>query len=222
MSVASPVAPGARSVDARAAWKLSRGGARTEHATATPTATTSAAVAATPTSTRRRGDRTRRGRRCASMRARSAAGASTPFHSAPRERDRPLLLGKSVGELRGRSDSRLERDTLLRRERPVGERRQLGDLPIAALVFSTTSHRHGTKKGNAERAASRRRKSGFRRARLSRVKRDLAVATREARRSRRSREANPGGQRVGPSRSGGHRFGRVIPGCERNRPAHAA
>ena len=111
------------------------------------------------------------------MRARRAAGASTSFCRAPRERDRPLLLGESVGKLRRRSHSRLERDTPLRRERPVRERRQLGDLPITGLVFSTTSHRHRTAKGNAERATSWSRRTGSRRAARIHVKRDLAVLT---------------------------------------------
>jgi hypothetical protein len=44
----------------------------------------------------------------------------------PRERDRVLLLGKSLAELRRRLDPRLERCPALRRERSVGERRQLG------------------------------------------------------------------------------------------------
>ena len=96
---------------------------------------------------------------------------------APRERDRPLLLGEPVGKLRGRCDSRLERGTPLRRERPVRERRQLGDLPIAGLVFSTASHRHGTAKGNAERVTSWRRKTRPRGARHTCLKRDLAVPT---------------------------------------------
>ena len=54
---------------------------------------------------------------------------------APRERDRALLLGEPVGELRRRRDSRLERGTALRRERPVRERRELGELLPAVQVL---------------------------------------------------------------------------------------
>ena len=94
------------------------------------------------------------------------------FCGAPRERDRPLLLSESVGKLRGRSHSCLEGDTLFRCERPVGERRQLGDLPVTALVCSTTSHRHGTTKGNGESAVLRPPQGC---ARSNGVRRDLAV-----------------------------------------------
>jgi hypothetical protein len=69
--------------------------------------------------------------------------------SAPRERDRPLLLGEPVGELRRRRDSRLECGTTLRRQRPVGKRRQLGELLTAVLVSWTTSQRHGNTIGDS-------------------------------------------------------------------------
>ena len=54
-------------------------------------------------------------------------GRLDPVYSAPRERDRPPLLGKPLGKLRRRRDSRLECGTTIRRERPVRERRQFGD-----------------------------------------------------------------------------------------------
>ena len=68
---------------------------------------------------------------------------------APRERDRTLLLGKPVGELRRRRDSCLERGTTLRRERPVRERRQLGDLLAAGFLF-LTAFQHGNGNGSSE------------------------------------------------------------------------
>ena len=64
------------------------------------------------------------------------------------ERNGPLLLGKAVGELGGRGDLGLELGATLGRERPVRERRQLGDLLIAGFVVSTASHRHGSTNGN--------------------------------------------------------------------------
>ena len=76
---------------------------------------------------------------------------------APRESDRPLLLGKLVGELRRRRDPCLERATTPGGHRPVRKGRQLGDLLIAGLVFSTTFQRHGRTKGNSVRAPASRR-----------------------------------------------------------------
>ena len=87
------------------------------------------------------------------MRARRAAGASTPFVAPLRERDRPLLLGKPVGQLRRRGDPRVELCSTLRRKRPVGKRRQLGELTVGP-VSSTTSHRHGTPNRNPARASA--------------------------------------------------------------------
>ena len=52
----------------------------------------------------------------------------------PRQLDRPLLLGKPVGELRGRRDLCLERGTTLRRERSVRERREFDDLLIGVVL----------------------------------------------------------------------------------------
>ena len=98
---------------------------------------------------------------------------------APRERDPALLLGKPIGELRRRSDSCLDGGTTLRSKRPVRKRRQLGELVIAGLVFSTTSHRHGNAKGNPDRATASRR----------------ALLEAGARRFRRGREANTSGER---------------------------
>jgi hypothetical protein len=66
--------------------------------------------------------------------------------------DRQPLLGEPVGELRRGSHLRLERRTPRRRERPVGERCQLGDLLIVGFTHGTTSQRHGTAKGNGARA----------------------------------------------------------------------
>jgi hypothetical protein len=76
-----------------------------------------------------------------------------PVRGASRERDRALLLGKPVRELRRRGDPRLERGSTLRRKRPVGKRRQLGKLSVGP-VFSTTSHQHGKPNGNPERRAA--------------------------------------------------------------------
>jgi hypothetical protein len=72
---------------------------------------------------------------------------------APRQCDRPLLLGEPVGELRRGGDPCLERGATLRRERAVCERRQLGVLLTSWLVFSASSHRHDSSNATA---ASRR------------------------------------------------------------------
>ncbi len=61
---------------------------------------------------------------------------------APRESDRALLLGEPVGELARRSNAGLEHCSTIRRERPVSECRQLGDVGIACLLTSSKSHRH--------------------------------------------------------------------------------
>ena len=131
VSVASPRAPGRRAVAARAAWKLLAGGTRAEY-------------------DQRDGDRQDRGRRGADQdeaaRRRRAARTSLrldartqagrrldPGHGAPRQGDRPLLLGQPFGKLRRRSDLCLERRTTLRRKRAVRERRELGDLLAAVL-----------------------------------------------------------------------------------------
>ena len=73
------------------------------------------------------------------MRARRAVGASTSVSGAPRERDRPLLLGELLGKLRRRRDSRLERGAAIRRKRPVRERRQLGELLTAGRRLDDVS-----------------------------------------------------------------------------------
>jgi hypothetical protein len=72
---------------------------------------------------------------------------------APRERDRALLLAKPLCELGGGSDSRFERSTTRQRQRPVGKRRQLGDLSLRS-IFSTTSAQHGNANGNRGPAAA--------------------------------------------------------------------
>ena len=148
VSVASPVAPGARSVGASAAWNRSARGARTEDGQ--------------PDRDGRHGGRggaadqdepARRGRAArASLRfdPRSQARRRLDLRRrAPRERDRTLLLGKPVGELRRRRDSCLERGTTLRRERPVRKRRQLGQLLAAGFLFLTASQ-HGNGNGSSE------------------------------------------------------------------------
>ena len=70
------------------------------------------------------------------------------------ERDGQLLLGKSVGKLRRRRHLGLEGGAPVGRERPVGERRKLGDLAIVRLVVSTTSQRHANAQGNGACASS--------------------------------------------------------------------
>ena len=63
--------------------------------------------------------------------------------------DGPLLLRKPVGQLRGRSDLRLERGTTLRRKRSVRERCELRDVRSGGVFVSTASH-HRNRKGNRE------------------------------------------------------------------------
>ncbi len=76
----------------------------------------------------------RRGRAAlAPIRARSAAGASTSAAALRASSDRALLLCEQRGELRRARDPCLERRPALRRERAVGERCQLDDLPIGVL-----------------------------------------------------------------------------------------
>ena len=129
MSVASPVAPGDRVVDARAAWKLSAEVPERSTLTATATTTTSAAVVATPASEETTGRLPPAWTSLSLDASAQRRRRLDPFPSAPRERDRPLLLSESVGELQD-AGTRASSDTLFRCERPVGERRQLGDLPI--------------------------------------------------------------------------------------------
>ena len=138
VSVASPLASGRSAVGARAARNCSGDAVGTEHAQSD-------------------GDRQHGGRRGSdheqTTRHFRAAPASLSldarpqsrrclhlFRRTPHERDRPLLLGESVGELRRRRHLCLERRATLRRERSVRKRRQLDDLLRAVLVFSTTSH----------------------------------------------------------------------------------
>jgi len=70
------------------------------------------------------------------------------------ERDGQLLLGESVGELRRRGHLGLEGGAPVGRERPIGERRKLGDLAIVDLVVSTTSQRHANAQRNGACATS--------------------------------------------------------------------
>jgi hypothetical protein len=76
--------------------------------------------------------------------------------SAADERDRPLLLGETVGQLRVRRDACFEDGATLRRERPVRERSELGDLLTARFVFSTAPYRHDSSKGSFERLLTQR------------------------------------------------------------------
>jgi hypothetical protein len=76
-----------------------------------------------------------------------------PVRGVPREGDRALLLAKPLCELRRGSDSRFEHSTTPRRQRPVGKRRQLGDLNLGS-VSSTTSPQHGNTNGNRGPAAA--------------------------------------------------------------------
>ena len=147
MSVASPAAPGARLVDARAARNCSPcvpvrstathgddgqrdrgGGADRDQAPRRPWARAS-----------RRLDARSQGRRRLDL----GSGALD-------ECDRPLLLGEQVGELRRLGDLCLERGTALRRKRTVRERRQLDDLGATGFVLSSASHRHCTGNRNSE------------------------------------------------------------------------
>ena len=144
VSVASPLAPGASSVGCEGGVEALAGGARTEHGHPDGDRQRSGRSGADQDETTRRPHAARTSLR---LDARPQRRRRLDLvRGAPRERDRPLLLGEPVGELRRRRDSRLERGTTLRRERPVRERRQLGDLLTAGLVFSTTSHRHGKRK----------------------------------------------------------------------------
>jgi hypothetical protein len=59
------------------------------------------------------------------------------------------LLRKPVGQLRGRSDPRLERSMTLRRERSVRERCELRDVLPGGVFVSAASH-HRNRQGNRE------------------------------------------------------------------------
>ena len=139
VSVASPVASGKERGRSKGSAELLGGrvGTRTRSVRWRPPARRSQ---------RRRSRTRRRGTRCAaptslSLDARPQSRRRLHLvRGTPRERDRPLLLGESVGELRRRRHSCLERRATLRRERSVRERRQLDELLRAVLVFSTTSH----------------------------------------------------------------------------------
>ena len=76
-----------------------------------------------------------------------------PVRGASCERDRLLLLAKTLCELRRCRDARLERGSTFRRQRPVGKRRQLGALSVGR-VSSATSHGHGKRNRSPERAAA--------------------------------------------------------------------
>ena len=87
--------------------------------------------------------------------ARAQAGRSLDLlRGAAREGDRQPLLREAVGELRRGSHLGLEGDAPVGPERPVGERRELGDLPIVGFVRSTTPQRHATEKGIGAGASS--------------------------------------------------------------------
>ena len=181
MSVASPWRRATRLVAASAAWK------RSPEVPEPSTVSDRYATASTAVAQRRRPGRG--ARRCPAARLPSLVDARSQGRrrldlgrGALGERDRALLLGQPVGKLRRRRDSRLECGTTIRCERPVRERRQLGDLLIAVLVFSTASHRHGNTNGNSERAPTAsggaRWKAGSRRVRRSHGKKDLAAPAR--------------------------------------------
>jgi hypothetical protein len=75
--------------------------------------------------------------------ARTQGGWSLdPGGGAPREGDRPLLLGQALGELLGVRDSCFGHSTLLGRERPICERGKLDDLGLVVWLSSVTSQRH--------------------------------------------------------------------------------
>ena len=150
MSVACAVGAGASPVAASAAWK--RWLELPERTTITRPPLPPRRRDGADRATRRRGSV---GGARASLRVdprAQAGGASTSVGGALRERDRTLLLGEPVGELRRRRHPRLERGAPLRRKRSVRERRQLGELLIAALLVpSALPHRHSNLKGNAGR-----------------------------------------------------------------------
>ncbi len=136
--VASPRAPGSREVGPSAALKRSPDCARPEHAQRDrrddcgrrdgadddDEATGPWTAARAPL----RLDPGPEGGRCFDLRG-----------GRPRERDSPLLLGETVGELCGSRDARLGRRAAFGRERPVRERRELCDLTTAVICFSTMS-----------------------------------------------------------------------------------
>ena len=66
-----------------------------------------------------------------------------------RERDRTLLLGEAVGKLLRRRDPFLELAATVRRQRPVRQRGQLGDLVAVCFVAWVPSQRHGTSNGSS-------------------------------------------------------------------------
>jgi hypothetical protein len=80
-------------------------------------------------------------------------GRLDPVRGAACERDRALLLAKTICELRRCRDPCLERGPTLGRQRPVGKRRQFDALSVG-LVSSATSHQHGKPNGSPEHAAA--------------------------------------------------------------------
>jgi hypothetical protein len=140
-------------------WSLRerRGGARPgvpERNAVGAMARAGTAVAAAPIWTKRRCSGAGRARRCRSMRARSPSRRLDLGRGAPRQRDRPLVLGESIGGLRRGGDACLERGATPGRERAVRERGQRGVLVTVGLVFSTRAHRRA--RSNADAAPGRR------------------------------------------------------------------
>ena len=124
ISVASPLAPGARSVGARAAWKRSPD---------VPEPNTRQPDSECKRGNSRRGaDEDEVPRRRPARRALlhldsrpQVGGRLESGHGVPRKLERSPLLGEPLGELGGLGDSGLERGTALRCERPVRECGQL-------------------------------------------------------------------------------------------------
>jgi hypothetical protein len=61
---------------------------------------------------------------------------------AAQECDGPFLLGELIGKGWRNGDLRLERGAAVRRNRPIGEGRQLGDSSNIGLLVTTPSHPH--------------------------------------------------------------------------------
>ena len=220
MSVASPVTPGASSVGARAAWNVSAEVPEPSTLTATATAATSAAVVAAPARTRRPGARPRRERRCASTRARRAAGAST---SSAALRVSATARCCSASRSASSEDAATRASSASRRSGSSDPSASAANSAISRSPSSSARRRLiDTTPRTVTPGAPRR---GVGRPALAGLGASVSGATLPTRlayrRSRRSRRANSGEQLAETSRSEGHHFGachsRVAGGIHRLR-----
>ena len=147
-------------------------------------------------------------RRCASMRARSAAGASTPsaaLRVSATARCCSASRSASSGDAATRASSAARRSGASDPSASAAS----SAISVAGLVCSTTSHRHSTTKGSSERAcvAPRLGRPALEEHGALAQEASSPVHTPEPR-SRRAAGRDQVNSAVRPSRSEGHRFGR--------------